>query len=175
QEALLTNSQRPIVLLKKRDDFFLSNLVAPGNDYIGVMLPYTPLHYLLLSNLEAKAEAKAKQDRDTFNQSPISNLQSPISNYQLPITNLRSPFSILVMTSGNYSSEPIVKDNAEALERLAPLVDAYLLHNRDIYAHCDDSVIRVFEERELPVRRSRGYAPFPVKLPVAVPPILAVG
>ncbi|MCB9077280.1 MAG: carbamoyltransferase HypF [Anaerolineaceae bacterium] len=160
EAALLTSRQRPIVLLKKRPDCFLSNLVAPGNDYIGVMLPYTPLHYLLLT-------------RQSTPNSEKTNLQSPISND--PFANLQFPFSILVMTSGNYSNEPIVKDNDEALDRLAPLVDAFLLHNRAIYAHCDDSVIRVFEGRELPVRRSRGYAPFPVKLPAAVPAILAVG
>ncbi|RME45286.1 MAG: carbamoyltransferase HypF, partial [Caldilineae bacterium] len=135
ERDLLLSKERPIVLLKKRDGSPLSELVAPGNRYVGVMLPYTPLHYLLLTP-------------------------------RLPV---------LVMTSGNYSEEPIVKDNAEALERLASLADAFLLHNRDIHVHCDDSVVRVFEGRELPVRRSRGYAPFPVKLPFEVSSILAVG
>ncbi|MFN0087673.1 MAG: carbamoyltransferase HypF [Blastocatellia bacterium] len=82
---------------------------------------------------------------------------------------------VLVMTSGNLSDEPIARENDEARERLAPLADAFLLHNRGIHAQCDDSVIRVFEGRELPIRRSRGYAPFPVKLPFALRPTLAVG
>ena len=81
----------------------------------------------------------------------------------------------LVMTSGNYSEEPIATDNDDALARLAPLADAFLLHNRDIHIRCDDSVVRVFKATELPLRRSRGYAPFPVKLPFTVPTILAVG
>jgi hydrogenase maturation protein HypF len=81
----------------------------------------------------------------------------------------------LVMTSGNLSGEPIARDNDEALTRLAPLVDGFLLHDRPIHIHCDDSVTRVFEGRELPVRRSRGYTPFPVTLPFALAPVLAVG
>ena len=138
EAALLAGKERPIVLLKKLPNTPLSDLVAPGNPALGVMLPYTPLHYLLLNGPSAQS-------------------------------------NILVMTSGNYSNEPIVKDNAEALAQLAPLADAFLLHNRDIHVHCDDSVIRVFETHELPIRRSRGYAPFPVKLPLTVPPVLAVG
>jgi hydrogenase maturation protein HypF len=81
----------------------------------------------------------------------------------------------LVMTSGNLSDEPIAIENSEALERLAGLADAFLLHDRGIHVSCDDSVVCVFEGRELPFRRSRGYAPFPVSLPVAQPSVLATG
>jgi hydrogenase maturation protein HypF len=138
EEAFLTSRERPIVLLKPRPAGPISPLVAPGNPCLGVMLPYTPLHYLLLE---------------------------PAPGFPLA----------LVMTSGNYSEEPIATDNAEALERLANLADAFLLHDRDIHARCDDSVTRVFAGAELPIRRSRGYAPYPVHLPFTVRPALAVG
>ncbi len=134
EAQLLASKERPIVLLRRKPQAALSPLVAPGNPLVGVMLPYSPLHYLLLEG--------------------------------------RGP---LVMTSANYSDEPIVKDNGEARERLAELADAFLMHDRDIHAWCDDSVMRVFEGRELPIRRSRGYAPFPVKLPFETRPTLAVG
>ena len=147
EETLLTSKERPIILLRKKPNHRLSDLVAPGNQTIGVMLPYTPLHYLLLQPVQATKE----------------------------------PF-ILVMTSGNLSDEPIVKENEEARQRLSPLADAFLFHNRDIHARCDDSVLRLPPPKQsqpfsnfMPIRRSRGYAPFPVKLPFAVPPLLAVG
>jgi hydrogenase maturation protein HypF len=138
ESKLLRSAARPIVLLKRRDSSSIVKEVAPGQDIIGVMLPYTPLHYLLFEKKQDFSEA-------------------------------------LVMTSGNLSEEPIATDNNEARERLASLADAFLMHNRDIHIRCDDSVVRVFEEEIYPIRRSRGYAPFPVKLPWGVPPLLATG
>jgi len=135
EERLLTGRERPIVLLRHREGAGeqLAAAVAPGQASIGVLLPYAPLHDLLLG-------------------------ETP-----------------LVMTSGNRSDEPIARENGEALERLSGLADAFLLHDRGIHAVCDDSVARVALGRELPLRRSRGWAPYPVPLPFETPPLLAVG
>lgn len=135
EAAKVRGRARPIVLLQRRDppSALVSRHVAPGQHHLGVMLPYSPLHHLLVT------------DR---------------------------PW---VMTSGNQSDEPIARDNDEARGRLAALADGFLLHDRDIHAVCDDSVIRVFRGAPLPIRRSRGFAPFPVRLPFEVPPVLAVG
>jgi hydrogenase maturation protein HypF len=113
------------------------------------MLPYTPLHHLLFAPPVESNDAALH---------PSSFIPHP-----------------LVMTSGNFNEEPIATDNEEALTRLAPLADAFLLHNRDIHVRCDDSVVRVYEGHELPIRRSRGYAPYPVQLPFDAPPMLAAG
>ena len=138
EREILTSRERPIVLLDERPGSPISPATAPGNDTLGVMLPYTPLHYLLL------------EPSDDF---PPA----------------------LVMTSGNYSEEPIATGNQEARERLDALADAFLFHDREIHARCDDSVTRVVGGHELPIRRSRGYAPYPIHLPFSVPQILAVG
>jgi len=81
----------------------------------------------------------------------------------------------LVMTSGNLSGEPIVTDDAQALVRLSLFVDAWLRHDRRIHVPCDDSVTRMVNAAELPIRRSRGYAPLPIALPFEVNATLAVG
>ena len=141
ESTALLSPRRPIVVLRRRADAKISPAVAPGNDTIGVMLPYTPLHYLLFSD-------------------------SPDDPPQ---------FTALVMTSGNISEEPIVTSNHEAWERLRPLADWFVFHNRDIYMRTDDSVVRAFEGRERVLRRSRGYVPHPVDLGVPLSEILACG
>jgi hydrogenase maturation protein HypF len=132
ERALLESRERPIVLVRRRNDASVAASVAPGNVWLGVMLPYTPLHHLLLHDAGTP----------------------------------------LVMTSGNVSDEPIAFDDGEAQERLGGIADAFLAHDRPIHRRCEDSVVRA----AFPMRRSRGYAPGAVKLPVgARRPIVAAG
>jgi hydrogenase maturation protein HypF len=131
EERLLRSPEAPIVLLRRihasritHHASTLSSSLAPGNPNLGVLLPYTPLHHLLLSALG------------------------------FPV----------VATSGNLSDEPICTDEHEARERLGGIADLFLVHNRPIVRHLDDSIVRVMMGREMILRRARGYAPLPIQL-----------
>jgi len=133
---LLRSPQSPIVLLPHKEGSGIAPNVAPNNLYQGVMLPYTPLHVVLMR-------------------------YSP---------------SVLVMTSGNISDEPICFRNEEAIKRLSGIVDFFLFHDRDIHIPCDDSVVRPMAGEAVVIRRSRGYVPTSFELPRHLPaPALAVG
>jgi hydrogenase maturation protein HypF len=138
ERELLLSHERPIVILQRKEGSTIVPDVAPGQDTLGVMLPYTPLHSLILEKQLGYPGA-------------------------------------LVMTSGNISEEPIATENQEARQRLEKLADAFLMHNRGIHSRCDDSVVRVFEKKIYPLRRSRGYAPYPVHLNDEAIPLLGVG
>ena len=144
--ALLESIQRPIVLLKRTGEL---PGVADGLSELGVLLPYTPLHYLLFHALAGKPQGRAWLTQ-------------------------AQPWA-LVCTSANPGGEPLVRDNGEALERLRGLADVVLLHDREILHRADDSVLRLIDGAPAFLRRSRGYVPVPVSLPAAGASILAVG
>jgi hydrogenase maturation protein HypF len=141
EERLLLSPESPITLLSRKSEIGnpkskIASSVAPFNPYLGVMLPYTPLHHILMRELG------------------------------FPV----------VATSGNLSDEPICTDDGEALKRLSGIADLFLVHDRPIVRHVDDSVVRVLMGRELVLRRARGYAPLPIRVGVsAEAPVLAVG
>jgi len=170
ERRLLESPQRPIVLLRRREGSPISPQVAPNNRFLGVMLPYTPLHHLLLEQ-EAGGSGEdstgGQGDGEPKGVSPHAPAHGSRPLARWPVA--------LVMTSGNMSEEPIATGNREALERLDSLADAFLLHNRDIQVRCDDSVTRLFRGREAVIRRSRGYAPFPVRLGFEARDLLACG
>ncbi len=135
EESLLLDAAAPIVLLRPRGDSDLAPEVSRSSPSVGAMLPYSPLHHLLLRRLGR----------------PV------------------------VATSGNRSEEPIATENAEALERLGGIADAFLWHDRPIGRACDDSVARAVAGRGTVLRRARGYTPLPVMARRALPRILALG
>jgi hydrogenase maturation protein HypF len=144
EARLLGSPEAPIVILRRlagiaaeqdRPIRPLAPSVAPGNPNLGVMLPSTPLHHLLLDDLG----------------------------------------EMVVATSGNLSDEPICTDEREALARLGQVADLYLVHDRPIVRHVDDSIVRIAQGRELMLRRARGFAPLPVWVTQQVPSTLAVG
>ncbi|MCJ7802823.1 MAG: carbamoyltransferase HypF [Candidatus Marinimicrobia bacterium] len=135
EKQALQSYSAPILLLKKLSYCNIADSVAPGNDFLGVMLPYTPLHHVLFEDLDTP----------------------------------------LIMTSANYSEEPICIDNDEALERLNSIADYFLIHNRDIYLRSDDSVAIYLANKMRYLRRSRGIVPQPVFVKSTGSSVLAVG
>ncbi len=142
EAAVLSSPARPIVLLRRRPDAPVAEAVAPGSPLLGLMLPYSPIHHLLLA--------------------PVPGVAAPVPD-------------ALVLTSANRSDEPICFTDDDAAQRLPVLCDAVLDHNRPVHVPCDDSVVRVVDGSELPIRRSRGYAPLPVDIGRGGPAVLAVG
>ena len=130
EAILLQSHQRPIVLLSRRSDCPVAPDVAPVYDTLGIMLPYSPLHHLLLRAFTEFIETGGTG--------------------RLPV---------LVMTSGNLSDEPIAYKDDDAQQRLTSIAEGLLLHNRDIHMRCDDSVTRIAAGDKQIFRRSRGYAP----------------
>ena len=138
EEELLLGRQRPIVIARRHPGARVAEAVAPGSPDLGVMLPYSPLHHLLVAGAGAP----------------------------------------LVMTSGNVSDEPIAYGDEDAVARLRGIADLFLVHDRPIQTRTDDSVVRSLgglRPEPLMVRRSRGYVPASVALPVQAPPLLACG
>lgn len=125
EAKLLTSYRRPILVLKRSPNYMPSDLVAPGLDSVGVMLPYSGIHHLILRHGSDPA---------------------------------------YVMTSANVPGLPMLVDNAEAMVKLRGAVDYLLLHDRVIVNRCDDSVVKLIDEKPAFLRRSRGYVPEPVKL-----------
>jgi hydrogenase maturation protein HypF len=139
EEELLCGRERPIVIARRRPGAHVAEAVAPRSPDIGVMLPSTPLHHLLLADAGGVT---------------------------------------LVMTSGNVCDQPIAHADDDALRRLGPIADALLVHDRRIQVRADDSVLRSLGPRSsspLMLRRSRGYVPAMLELPVGAPPLLACG
>jgi hydrogenase maturation protein HypF len=160
--ALLESVERPIVLLPKADDCDAALPgVAPGLGEIGLMLPVTPIQYLLFHEAAGRPQGAC-----------WLNEAQPLA---------------LVATSANPGGEPLVIGNDEAIERLGNIADAFVLHDRDILVRCDDSVVRPgpqgsvngspVDRQRSPcfIRRARGYTPAPIELARRGPAVLATG
>lgn len=126
EAVLLQAPEAPIVILEQQEGNGLPEELAPGMRTLGVMLPYTPLHLLLMSGFPG----------------------------------------LLVMTSANPSDLPLVKDNAEARQRLGGIADYFLWYNREIVNRCDDSLAAVVEGQVQVYRRSRGFVPRAIAVPL---------
>ena len=150
ERTLLESRERPIVLLRAHATCGATLPgIAPGLQRLGLMLPTTPIHFLWFHEAAGRPDGTAWLGE--------------------------SQTLVLVMTSANPGGEPIVRDTAEAHTRLAGIADAFLDHDRDIVARCDDSVLQVTAGAAQFIRRSRGYAPAAIRLPQSGASVLAFG
>ncbi len=124
ERELLKSKEKPIVIVQKRKDHIISDLVSPGLDNIGIMLPYMGIHYLLFRGISEP----------------------------------------LVMTSANISGEPMLTENEQAKAMNA--ADMYLFHNLKISNRCDDSIIKIVNNKKTFLRRSRGFVPAALTLKI---------
>ena len=148
ERQLLCSPARPIVLLKKKGEQALWS-VAPGLSQLGIMLPSTPLHYLVFHALAGYPQGMAWLD----DVQPI----------------------VLVVTSANSSGSPIIIDDDLARRDLSGIADHVVSYDRKIHARADDSVVRVIHHLPMLIRRARGYAPEGIRLPYPIPATLALG
>jgi hydrogenase maturation protein HypF len=126
EEKILSSLTRPIVILEKSKNYFLSSSISPTLNTIGVMLPYSGFHLSLLNHV-------------------------------------RDP--VLVMTSGNNKDNPIIKNEKEAVKSLGDCVDYFLVHDREIFTQCDDSIFKIIENNPILLRGSRGLSPLKITFP----------
>lgn len=131
EEEILTSSIRPIVILEKKNKKL--NKETSELNTLGIMMPYTALHYLLFK----------------FINKP------------------------LIMTSANIPGEPIITNEKEIINK--KITTNILTNERKIINKVDDSVIKVIQNKPLIIRRSRGFAPIPIKLPIKCKDTLALG
>ena len=168
--------------LRKRREEKPFALMAPGIRCVEDLCVVDRLEERLLRSAEAPIVLLRKRPPELAGAQIAQSVcpGNPWLGFMLPSTPLhhllmRRLGYPVVATSGNLSDEPICTDAREASHRLSGIADAYLVHNRPIVRHADDSIVRVLLGRELVLRRARGYAPLPVAVPAGIPDTLAMG
>ncbi len=168
EARLLSSQRRPIVLLNQLPDCPVAPAIAPAYNTLGIMLPYTPLHHLLLrafavyiAHLDRRGQIMDIDKRigqRLADKSAVGDDKSAPTVWPEYFVNLhyRAPLPVLVMTSGNLSDEPIAYRDDDARERLASIAEGMLTHNRDIHMRCDDSLVRIIGREGIERRSARG-------------------